>query len=76
MRRITRNMSRRERRSKRMQLLKISGPWCALCQEYMPEGDRTFDHIIPLSRGGSHAIENLRLAHSECNRRRGNRLDE
>lgn len=33
----------------------------------------TLDHIIPLSKGGPHTRENLRLAHFICNSRRGNR---
>jgi 5-methylcytosine-specific restriction endonuclease McrA len=30
----------------------------------------TLDHILPLSAGGSHTIDNLRLAHLHCNLRR------
>jgi hypothetical protein len=32
----------------------------------------TLDHVIPRSKGGGSSIENLRLAHYECNQRRGN----
>jgi hypothetical protein len=31
----------------------------------------TMDHLIPLSRGGSHIYENVKLAHWICNIRRG-----
>jgi 5-methylcytosine-specific restriction endonuclease McrA len=31
------------------------------------------DHILPVSRGGTHALANLRLAHVGCNSSRGNR---
>lgn len=31
----------------------------------------TIDHIIPLSRGGSHSPDNVRCAHLRCNVRRG-----
>lgn len=34
----------------------------------------TLDHVIPLSKGGSHTMENLRTAHFICNSRKGNRL--
>ncbi|MGD9792488.1 MAG: HNH endonuclease [Acidimicrobiia bacterium] len=36
----------------------------------------TIDHVIPRSRGGSSAVENLRLAHRSCNARRSNELPE
>ena len=31
----------------------------------------TVDHIIPVSRGGSHTWENVKLAHWSCNSKRG-----
>lgn len=34
---------------------------------------RSFDHLIPVSHGGTDAPENLRLAHLRCNVSRGNR---
>lgn len=36
------------------------------------KGSATIDHVIPVSKGGSNALENLRLAHSSCNFKRGN----
>lgn len=30
------------------------------------------DHVVPISRGGSNAPENIRLAHRRCNNARGN----
>jgi len=35
----------------------------------------TMDHVIPLSRGGGHTFENVRLAHFICNSRRGDRVE-
>ena len=32
------------------------------------------DHVIPVSRGGPHSIENLQLSHLYCNRRKHDRL--
>lgn len=37
---------------------------CWLCGE---SGADTADHVIPRSRGGSNAVENLRPAHLGCN---------
>lgn len=34
---------------------------------------RQFDHVIPLSRGGSHSMENVKVAHRVCNARKNNR---
>lgn len=54
---------------------------CQLCHE--PIEDRLFgkrdpgmpsiDHVIPLARGGSHALDNLQLAHLQCNLSKGDR---
>lgn len=34
----------------------------------------TVDHIVPKSKGGSDACENLQLAHARCNKIKGNDL--
>src|SRR3990167_667290 len=34
----------------------------------------TIDHVVPLSRGGSHTRENLQAAHLSCNSSKGNRI--
>lgn len=34
---------------------------------------RTLDHIIPLSKGGTHEMANVQLAHALCNARKGNK---
>lgn len=41
------------------------GGQCAYCSE--PGGSGQFDHVIPLSRGGPHVIENLVACCSRCN---------
>lgn len=59
---------------------------CHLCGELIPERLRTsrvlggkhdplspaVDHVIPLSRGGPHTMENCRAAHWTCNARKFN----
>jgi hypothetical protein len=68
-------------------IIRIYGPVCHICWANgitdhravidleLPWPDPrcfTRDHLIPRSRGGSGTIENLRPAHHECNRDRGN----
>lgn len=35
----------------------------------------SLDHVLPLSRGGHHTLENVTLAHLSCNVRKGNRVE-
>lgn len=41
-----------------------------LCRMPQP-GAPTVDHIVPVSEGGTDALDNLRAAHFDCNRKRG-----
>lgn len=36
--------------------------------------DLHFDHVIPLARGGAHAMDNIKPAHAGCNLRKGTKL--
>lgn len=40
---------------------------CWLCHKYIPEGERSIDHVIPRSKGGGHEDSNLASAHMRCN---------
>lgn len=51
-----------------------AGGLCQVCGILIPEGLRHIDHIIPLSKGGPHAQENLQLLCRTCNCRKGARL--
>ena len=35
-----------------------------------------FDHVIPLSKGGSDSLENIRPSHAICNMKKGSRLSD
>lgn len=47
---------------------------CHLCRKFVRPSERSLDHVIPRSRGGATSMENLKLAHSRCNSRKGARL--
>lgn len=59
-------------------------PVCAICQIPIDMEAPAFsplaievDHIVPRARGGAlYALDNLRLTHSRCNRKRGTRMPE
>jgi 5-methylcytosine-specific restriction endonuclease McrA len=46
------------------QVFTCYGTVCHLC---LKPGADTVDHVIPRSRGGDDALENLRPAHASCN---------
>lgn len=53
---------------------------CQLCKTRVPRSAvlphpkaATLDHIVPLSKGGTHDAINIQLAHSRCNTSKGNR---
>lgn len=63
------------------ELAERDGTACGLCREPVDMDLNwpdlwcpTVDHIIPWSLGGTHARENLQLAHFVCNVRKGNRV--
>jgi 5-methylcytosine-specific restriction endonuclease McrA len=41
---------------------------CYLCGEELSWPTAALDHVLPLSRGGTHTPTNLRWAHRACNR--------
>lgn len=50
---------------------------CYLCAITLTWDSATLDHVIPLARGGSHSLDNLRVCCGTCNRRKHTRtLDE
>lgn len=53
-------------RTRKLVLLRSRGI-CAICGT---PGATQVDHRIPLSRGGSHDIENLRAVHKDCHHKK------
>lgn len=44
---------------------------CALCGKAVDIADASRDHIVPRSRGGSNARDNIQLTHKHCNNLKG-----
>jgi 5-methylcytosine-specific restriction endonuclease McrA len=55
-------------------ILAKHGMICHLCGKRLKKNELTFDHLIPLNRGGPHAQWNLAPAHRTCNSRKGDRV--
>lgn len=56
---------------------------CGLCAEPVDRNSAwpdpmspSLDHVLPLSKGGHHVLENVQLAHLSCNVRKGARIQE
>lgn len=47
---------------------------CQYCQKNVTVSNATIDHVIPKSRGGQHTWENLVIACTKCNGKKGSRL--
>ena len=54
----------------RLALYERDGGRCHLCDRKVPRHAFHLDHLIPLSKGGPHTAQNLRVAHPSCNVRR------
>lgn len=66
----------------RYEIAERDGWICGICgtpvdknARYPDSGQATLDHIVPVTRGGTNDPSNLRLAHMDCNRSRGNRME-
>ena len=44
---------------------------CHICRVAADPADWHLDHVIPLSRGGAHAYDNVAVSHPACNIRKG-----
>lgn len=57
----------------RQLVIRRDGFVCHLCGGAVKRGDVHLDHVIPRSKGGPDTADNLKVAHSTCNLRKGNR---
>ena len=44
---------------------------CGICHKRVVRQDLAFDHIIPLTCGGSHTEDNIQVTHRSCNSAKG-----
>lgn len=47
---------------------------CQACGKHLRDEEVEFDHVVPLSKGGSSEEHNLRVTCKECNRTKGSRF--
>jgi hypothetical protein len=59
-----------------LKVVRRDGQMCQICRKNVPDNDLHLDHIIPISRGGTSTVENIRVLCSECNRKKSDSLDE
>lgn len=60
-------------RKRRLAVLLAFGFRCRYCGVGLTVDTATIDHATPLSRGGTHAIENLVAACLSCNQRKADK---
>jgi len=49
---------------------------CALSGVLMEPDDASLDHIVPLSKGGEHNMDNVQVVHKDVNRMKGQMSQE
>lgn len=60
----------------RAAIIERDGSTCYLCGKELKPRQVTLDHVVPLSRGGSHTADNLRVCCLSCNRKKWDKLLE
>lgn len=46
---------------------------CYLCNQFVSVHEMAIDHTVPLTSGGSHTPDNVRIVHQVCNSKKGAR---
>ncbi|WP_442942665.1 HNH endonuclease [Nostoc sp.] len=70
----TKRLPPQQMRYRKKLLIERYGYCCFWCSCDLTPLTITIDHYIPLSKGGSNELKNLRLACLPCNQRRGDSL--
>lgn len=60
--------------AKKAEIFERDAGVCYLCGQALDVSDVEIDHVIPLARGGTNDLDNLRVVHPSCNRAKGDRL--
>ncbi len=47
---------------------------CGICAKYVDRDKASVDHIVPISKGGTHTWDNVQLAHLVCNSLKGTKV--
>jgi len=58
----------------RKKLLKMHKGKCGICKQRVNPRKFEIDHVIPLSKGGTHEYANVQPAHPACNRLKADKL--
>jgi len=59
-----------------MSLLNEQSYSCALTGRTLTPETAALDHIVPIQRGGKHALENTQVLHNDVNRAKGTMTNE
>ncbi len=60
----------------RMNIYRRDDFTCQYCGQKMPTEELTFDHVVPVARGGDKRWENIVTCCIDCNHRKGGRTPE
>ena len=70
LRKIGRNISR----DVMIRVVRRDNNQCQECGKLVKDNEIEFDHIIPVSKGGSSEEQNIRLTCMDCNRKKSNKI--
>jgi 5-methylcytosine-specific restriction endonuclease McrA len=59
-----------------LQVVRRDGQICQKCHKPVPDPEVEFDHTIPFSRGGRSTVDNLRVVHRQCNKKKSDSLQD
>ena len=59
-------------RFSREQVIERDRKTCYMCGKVCARSEIHLDHVIPLSKGGDHTLENIKVSCADCNLRKGN----